>query len=86
MTLLKHARAALRRIVGQPSGAAAQTSGPAPAVSEEEYYENLFVRDSDWSKSTPNVDEASRWERIKALLDRHFDGHLRRTPNRSSAD
>lgn len=73
MTLLKHARAALRRIVGQPSGAAAQSSGPAPAVSEEEYYETLFVRDSDWSKSTPNVDEASRWERIKALLDRHFE-------------
>lgn len=67
MTLLDLARGALRRIVGQPSQPA------APAVSEEAYYENLFVRNPEWSRSTPNEDEAARWARIKDLLDRHFE-------------
>jgi len=68
MTLLDLARSALHRFVGRSSNA------PPPAISEEAYYEDLFVRNPEWSQRTPNADEASRWERIKALLDRHFEG------------
>ena len=68
MTLLDLARTALRRIVGHSSGAASSH----PAVSETEYYEHLFVQNPEWNTTTPNVDEQSRWDRIKVLLDQHF--------------
>ncbi len=36
--------------------------------SEEEYYENLFVRNSLWNTPTPNIEEALRWEVIDKLV------------------
>ena len=44
-----------------------------PTRSEAEFYENLFIRNPNWNKATPNSDEKSRWECIKDFLDRHFE-------------
>lgn len=38
-----------------------------PAVSVEQYYEGLFVKDPAWSAAKPNEDETSRWEKIERM-------------------
>jgi 2-polyprenyl-3-methyl-5-hydroxy-6-metoxy-1,4-benzoquinol methylase len=40
------------------------------AQSEEEFYENLFVKNESWNKATPNLDEQKRWEIIQYFIEK----------------
>lgn len=35
---------------------------------EEEFYENLFIKNESWNKPTPNFDELKRWEVIEYFI------------------
>jgi 2-polyprenyl-3-methyl-5-hydroxy-6-metoxy-1,4-benzoquinol methylase len=45
-------------------------------LSEEEYYENLFVKNEKWNNVNPNYDENKRWESIKKIINTNkvFEG------------
>jgi SAM-dependent methyltransferase len=36
---------------------------------KNDFYENMFVKDDEWNKKTPNDDEGSRWKEIQKFLD-----------------
>lgn len=36
--------------------------------SEEEFYEDLFIKNESWNKPTPNLDELKRWEVIEFFI------------------
>jgi 2-polyprenyl-3-methyl-5-hydroxy-6-metoxy-1,4-benzoquinol methylase len=73
MKLLDSVIQRLRRATGGASPDPVTAPARETPPSETEYYEDLFVRNPDWNKTTPNVDESSRWEVIRAFLDRHFE-------------
>ena len=39
-----------------------------PILSEDEYYENLFIKNDSWNKAEPNGDEQKRWAIIEEYI------------------
>lgn len=63
--LLRAVFARTGRLLNHPIGMSAK--------SEDQYYEDLFVKDPMWNSHQPNVDEQSRWVCIESFLKKHFD-------------
>lgn len=45
-------------------------------VSEEVYYENLFIKNEIWNNENPNKDELQRWKAIKKLIETQINPNL----------
>ncbi len=43
------------------------------ALTESQYYENLFIKNVKWNSLNPNEDELKRWEAIEYLIKSHVE-------------
>lgn len=44
------------------------TEVTAESLTEEQYYEQLFIKNNGWNKPTPNDDESKRWAVIESFI------------------